>query len=393
MEATILSKDLTSIGVVDNYKSFIWNDRFDEAGNFELCVPMQDGSFPINLNKGDYLWRAESDRIMIVETVGYDSDEESGCIYNASGRSYESILTRRIVWYKRVFSADDNGNKPNLQNGIAKLLMENAIEPTEEQVIKYGVKNPITSSSPRKIPNLTFEESTDERITKLEFEAQYLGENLYDVIHTQCVENEIGFKITLNENDQFVFKLCAGEDRSYGTEDEPQFKNPYVVFSPQFDNLLSASYLDSDEKLKNVCLIVGESEYDEEGEEISRISYELGNEAGLERREIFTDATSLSLEDELGGIMTADRYRAHLKQKGMDTLIENTPIAAIAAEIEPRSSYVYGEDYHIGDIVQIIDRFGQESRAYISEYITSCDESGTNAYPTFKLIQKGVYEE
>ena len=397
MDATILSNDLQSIGVIDAYKSFIWNDRFDEAGDFELYIPIQGDSFPITIEKGNLLWRAESDRIMIVETIGYEGDLESGWYYIVKGRSYESILSRRIVWTKRVFSADNDGNKPNLQNGIAKLLMENAIEPTLEQITKYNVKTPVTEV--RKIPNLIFKESTDERITKLEFEAQYLGENLYDVIHTLCVENEIGFKITLNENDQFVFELYAGTDRSYGTDDEPQFKNPYVVFSPKFDNLISTNYIDSNEKLKNVCLIVGESEYykagqdGEEGEEITRLSYELGSEVGLERREIFTDATSLSLEDDEGGIMTAERYLAHLKQKGMDTLIDNTPIAAIEAEIEPKSSYVYGQDYFIGDIVQVIDRFGQEVRAYISEYISTCDENGSYAYPTFKLIQKGVYEE
>ena len=150
--------------------------------------------------------------------------------------------------------------------------------------------------------------------------------------------------------------------------------------------------IDSDEKLKNVCLVVGETEYDKEGEEVSRLIYELGSEVGLDRREVFYDATSLSLEDEDGGIMTAEQYRAHLKQKSIDTLIENTPIAAFEAEIEPKSSYIYREHYNIGDIVQVVDRFGQEARAYVSEFISTCDESGIYAYPTFKLIQKGVYE-
>lgn len=384
MEATILNPNFESIDVIDDYKSFIWNDRYDEAGDFEIYIPITD-SLPSNIKKGYYLWNGESDHIMVIESIGYESDEESGDCFIVTGRSAESLLERRIVWNKKVFSAkyDDDGNpiagsEPNLQNGIKTLLEENAINPV---------------ANVRKIPNLIFEASTDEKITSLTFEAQYLGEDLYKVITKLCQENEIGFKITLNESNQFVFKLYAGTDRSYGTDDEPQLINPYVVFSENNDNLLNTNYIDSDKKLKNVALIVGETELDENGEEISRLDYELGSVTGIERREVFVDATSLSLDDESGGTMTSDQYRAHLKQKGIDALIENTPVAVFEAGIEPRVMYIYGEDYFVGDIVQITDKYGREARACISEYIRTCDNSGIAAYPTFKIIQKGAYEK
>ena len=376
MEATILNTDFEAIGVIDFYKSFIWSDRFDEYGDFEIYLPIGE-SLPDNIKKGYYLWNADSDRIMIVETIKTETDEDDGEYFVVSGRSAETLLMRRIIWNKKVFSRDDKGVKPNLLNGIKTMLMENAIDPVAEV---------------RKIPNLIFEESTDEKITSLTFEGEYLGEDLYTVVHNLCVEKEIGFKITLNNEDKFVFKLYAGVDHSYGTEEEPQIKNPYVIFSPEYDNLMSAKYLDSDEKLKNVTLVVGESQYDENGNEVSRISYELGSAAGMERREVFTDATSLSLDDGDGGVMTADQYQAHLRQKGIDTLMEHTSLTALEAEINPDVLYVYREDYFIGDIVQIVDQYGQEARAYISEYVMSHDDSGSSAYPTFKIIQKGVYE-
>lgn len=392
MEATILDRSLKAIDVIDTYQSFIWTERYDEAGDFEVYTTMESGP-SASAKKGYYLWNKDSDRLMIIETLGYDSDEEAGDSFTISGRSLESLLERRVVWWKVVFSADDKGNKPNLQNGIARLLFENAIIPTSEQIKKYGVNPKHVTTLPREIPNLIFEESTDERITKLDFEAQYLGDDLYKVISNLCKENEIGFKITLNENDQFVFKLYAGTDRSYGTEDEPQIQNPYVIFSEKFDNLINTDYIDSDEKLKNVALVVGESEYNADGEEIHRISYEEGGVVGLDRRETFVDSTSMGLEDEYGGIMSAARYQAHLRQKGIDALIENTPVPAFAAEVEPNVMFTYGEDYFVGDIVQITDKYGTEARAYISEYMRSCSDSGVNAYPTFKIIQKGAYEE
>ena len=82
------------------------------------------------------------------------------------------------------------------------------------------------SDSNRKISNFIFKESTDSAITKLKLEAQYTGDNLYDVIQKICEEQGIGFKITLNDKKQFVFELYAGFDRSYD-----QTENPYVIFS------------------------------------------------------------------------------------------------------------------------------------------------------------------
>jgi hypothetical protein len=113
---------------------------------------------------------------------------------------------------------------------------------------------------------------------------------------------------------------------------------------------------------------------------------------GLDRREAYTDATSTSMEDEYGGVLSPERYEAILRQKGYDTLIDNTPNTAFEAEVDPEAMFVYGRDYFIGDIVQVVNEYGIEGRAYISEVIMSCDDSGTYMYPTFKIIEKGVYE-
>lgn len=370
IEAVLLDTDLEPIAVIDSYSSFIWTDRFDEYGDFEIYIPIKQ-SLPENIKKGYYLWNRHSEHVMIIESITIDSDSEDGANFIIMGRSLESILKRRIVWNKKIFAADDKGNLPNLQNGIKTILEENVINPVEV----------------RKIPNFIFEESTDEKITSLTLEAQYLGEEIYEVVSTLCKENEIGFKVTLNENNQFVFKLYAGVDRTYN-----QTENTYVIFSPKYDNVMSTNYIDSDAALKNVTLVVGESEYDEDGNEVSRIQHILGAATGLERREVFTDALSLSRDDGYGGKLSYEQYDAHLKQKGIDTLIDNTTITAFEGEVDPTRMFVYGEDYFIGDIVQLANEYGQEGTAYISEFIISSDQNGVSTYPTFKSIQKGVYE-
>ena len=40
----------------------------------------------------------------------------------------------------------------------------------------------------------------------------------------------------------------------------------------------------------------------------------------------------------------------------------------------------------MGDIVQIVNEFGIESKARVTEMVISQDESGTDSYPTFETV-------
>ena len=381
----LLDNNLQPIRIVDVYQSLIWTDRFDECGDFELHIPVE--CFNIHdMQKGYYLYNSESEHTMILETIGIDADTEKATCFVVSGRSLETIPSRRIVWNQTVFKAtlgSDNKTyvKPNLQKCLKQLYDENLINP---------------AIAARKIDNFIFEESTDPRITELTLEVQYYGEDLYSITTTLCKEHNIGFKITLDESNNFRFRLHAGVDRSFD-----QFINPYVVFSPSYDNLRSSSYLDSDQTLKNVTLVSGEEDStvtdpnkdDEITPRVTHVVELIGDNTGLNRREIFTDASSLSSETDDGETLTWEQYQANLRHKGIDTLMENATIKAFEGEAVPDRPFVYGEDYFIGDIVQLINEYGHEGTACISEFVWSYSESGVSAYPTFKTIQKGIYEE
>lgn len=382
MDIMVLDTNFEAIGVIDTYRSFIWTDRYDEAGDFEIYLPM-NMDFLNLLKKDYYLINSESEHMMIIETVLIESDVEDGAYLTITGRSLESILSRRIVWNKMIFDMTADGVEPNLQNGIKEIITKNAINP---------------DITVRAIPNLIFVDSVDPKVTSLTFQGEYLGEDLYSIVKKLCQENEIGFKIVLNENNQFEFSLYAGVDRSYGDEDNPQTTNSYVTFSPDFDNVINTNYVDSNKNLKNTTLVVGETEYDSDtGLEVTRqqLVLNINNQiyTGLERREIFTDATSLSTDDGYGGTLNAQQYKARMKQRGIDTLMENTATTAFEGEVDSVRMYKYGVDFFVGDIVQLANEYGHEGRAYISELVISSDDSGTTTYPTFKTIQKGVYEE
>lgn len=354
MDLRVLDTNLNAVSIIDTYESFIWTDRYYEYGDFELYTSMSEEI--LNYIKQDYyLVNRESEHVMIIEKLLIQSDVESGNHLTVTGRSLESILDRRIVWGQKTLSG-------NLQNGIKTLLDECIISP---------------SDSKRKIPNFIFKASTDPIITALTIEAQYTGDNLYDIIQKICSEQNIGFKITLNDNSQFVFQLYAGSDRSYN-----QTANPYVIFSPKYENILNSNYVESKSALKNVTLIGGE------GEGAERKYASVGEASGLNRRELFTDARDISSDVGDGVVLTDAEYTAQLKQRGKEKLTENEDVVSFEGEVDTTTMFQYGVDFFKGDVVQIANEYGHETTARIIEVVMSEDENGMSVYPTFKTAQE-----
>ena len=352
MDLTILDTDRTPLCVLDVYNSFIWTDRYFKYGDFELHASMNEVLLQY-LKQDYYITNANSEHVMIIEKLLINSDIENGNTITVSGRSLESLLERRIVWNRTTLSG-------NLQKGIKKLLNENVISP---------------SNSNRKIDNFIFEESTDSAITGLTIDGQYTGDNLYEVIASICQEKDIGFKITLNTSNQFVFKLYSGVDRSYG-----QSVNPYVVFSPNFENIIESNYIESKMALKNVTLIGGE------GEGTARKYTSVGTASGLDRRELFTDARDVRSEDDDGNAIPEADYLEQLRQRGREKLAENVDVVAFEGEADVSTMFTYGVDFFMGDVVQIANEYGHETKSRIVELISSESEEGVSTYPTFEYV-------
>lgn len=352
MELFVLNEDFESIAVLDTYESLIWTDRYNSYGDFEIFFAMNE-SFLTFLKEDNYLWLKDSEHTMIIEDIKINADTEEGNHLVVTGRSLESILERRIIWGQRIF-------KGNLQNAIRTMLNECIISP---------------SIADRKISNFRFVASADPKVTSLTIDNQYTGDDLYTVIKGLCEENNIGFKIILADDNFFEFSLYAGVDRSYD-----QTENPYVVFSPNFENIVNSNYFSSKASYRNVTLVAGE------GEGASRKTTVVGAGTGLGRREIFTDARDISSDVGDGVTMSDTEYYAQLRTKGLKTLADNTVTTAFEGEVEVTRLFKYGEDFYIGDIVQIANEYGNEGSAYISELIISRSQEGLSVYPTFKTI-------
>lgn len=345
-EIRVLNQNLEFDGIIDIYESFIWTERYNECGDFEIYTQMDPGILN-TVQIGDYLEIPDSEYAMIVESVVLDHDYEQGNHITIKGRSLESILDRRVIWDHCVFS------NVSLGSLIKTLIYNSIIAPTDSD---RAISNFIFYE-PIEIPNITLES------------VQFYGDNLYDVISGLCKANNIGYKIVI-EGSNLVFYLYSGKNRSY-----EQDVNPYVVFSPEYDNVLNTNYINSIQVLKNVCLVLGEGY----GNDRTAVKVNIEDApTGINRREMCIDESISST-----GQSSTDPYEKQLYEKGREALLSNQFIESYDAQINPRPIYIYGVDYHLGDIVQIVNDFGLGSTTRVSEYVRSYSTSGIDAYPTF----------
>lgn len=269
MEVISLNTNKQKVAIVDSYKSFIWNDRYEDLGDFELYIPADAVDLLANIHQDYYIQCSESDRTMIVEKVDYKSDIDDGNFVIISGHSLEAILKRRIVWnddgeptkinYTKILDpkseSEDSGADFPLYLGIHYLLRLYIMDPE------------CADNKPqRKIDGFLFEVPTDPRILEITMSpCVYQGDNLYDLIKYLCDMYEISFKVTLDEDGNFVFALYKGVSHLAS-----QTEHPYVCFSNDFDNLLSSDSSLDMATYKNMAYFKGQGskyvvdEFDEE---------------------------------------------------------------------------------------------------------------------------------
>ena len=348
MEFYILNSDRQWIDVIDYHKSGIWTPRYYDVGDFEIYVESTPQTINV-LREGNYVTRPDSNMACIIEKIQATTDAENGKYLIVTGRSLQSILGRRIIWQQTNLAG-------TVEDCIRQLINENIINP---------------AIPGRKIDDFVLADKVGFEDT---MEMQVTGDNLLDVIKNLCQTYEYGFDVVFNDAMQFVFRLYKGTDRSYNQSD-----NPYVVFAPDFDNIKSSTYTADKTSYKNVALVAGE------GEGVERKTVSVGTTTGLARYEMFVDARDLSTNAGTEEEISLEEYNSLLAQRGDENLAAAVMQESFEGEVEPTVNYIYGQDYFLGDIVQVENEYGIRNTPRVTEIIECEDENGYTATPTFAV--------
>lgn len=289
-------------------------------------------------------------------------------------------------------------------------------QPIEEIVYALLNANILNPSDPtRKFsnPSWRYVKSEDPKVQEIKMAASFANTNLYDAMSSLLVGAGLSCKVVYNEDTEtFDFSLFKGVDHSIA-----QSENMVVNFKTSLDNLVSTDFLTDEENYKTCGYVVGAidekktltiSVADEYGR-ISDVEYPNpnycttwcqqvslnGTGMSYARREVIIDAadidryqtvTSHSGMSSTDVAVTETDYRAMLRTRGKNKLMEMYSTYDLDAEILPDMFYKYMVDYTLGDKISIEDRFGNTINASITELIFSQDVNGYKAYPTIETI-------
>ena len=105
MDVFILDDELRPIDVIDEYISFIWTERWDEIGDFEL-VTLSTQSNRHRFFPGVQICINESRHVMLVESVEDVIDVENGSTLKIKGRDLVSIAEKRLAVVKDIVTEE-----------------------------------------------------------------------------------------------------------------------------------------------------------------------------------------------------------------------------------------------------------------------------------------------
>ena len=337
------------VGIIENPTSAIWARRYQKPNDFELHLPVSAEILAL-LADDFYITRDDAPEAMIVEHIEIKTSAEEGNYILVSGRGGESIIERRIVLEQTSVSG-------RVDAAAYRLIRENAVAPADP-----ARALPLTMYAPD--------------VSTATARAQYTGTNLLEAVGGICKAHGLGFRAVADATDEGVvlrIELLRGLDRSEGQEE-----NSPVIFSAEYENLLSSAYVMDTTNHKNVAIVAGEGE----GKARKRATY--GSASGMARREIFVDARDLSTNE---GEISEDDYTAQLVARGAEKLAEHSLSESFDGEMDTGNTFILDEDYTLGDIVTVENEYGIRKNVRISAITEVWDAQGYSAIPIFENVE------
>jgi hypothetical protein len=325
--------ELEVIGILDTAQSVIWHGIYYGVGDFEIYIRLTDALHIIA--DARYITRPDDDEVGVIESILIADDIENGKMITIKGRFAKSLLDRRIIFNLSGTSNKATILRGNVESEVRRLVTENAIASRSLGVLELGAV--------AGLDKIIVDENGAAAQKQVSFE-NLLG-------YTEAVLKEYGIASTVKlSNSKLQYTVYEGADRSADNTDG----NQPIVFSKEYDNLLSSEYTHDTTLEKNVALIGGE------GEGIDRFCVLLGTTSGLHRKEVFVDASSIGKkykdESDTEQTYTDAEYTSLLKAHAHQEMSAMTVSEDFNGTIDiTNGNWKYGTDVFLGDIVTVQD--------------------------------------
>lgn len=262
MQIYVFNKDLEPVGIVENYTSAFWINRYFTNGNCEVCVPASAENLQL-FKIGYYLIRYDSDLSCKIQKIEIDTNAQNGNVLIITGIDVKSLLDQRIVW-------ETYETNTATQVLIRSMVYLSTVNTTPERIM----------TTTQNVGIIGFETPDQSLDGTSAYQVSY--KNVGETIRKIVKEKGWGYRLrfgtitTGTPRPGFIFGLYKGADRSES-----------VVFSPIYENLKESKFIIDASNMGNVTLVGGQGQ----GEE--RVLADLGATTSIDRYEFFTDAKDI----------------------------------------------------------------------------------------------------
>lgn len=309
MEIYILDRELNIVGVISTYESILWAEKVHEPGSIKAVFIFTEKMNKL-LQRGYLLYKTDELQPAVISRKTLKLNKYGQQTITVQGYMASRYLRQRIIWQKMVM------------RGTPETLMRQMVY---EQVIAPKDKM-------RKMPQIELGEAKNIDLDVIEKQITY--DNLQEALTNMAKTTELGYRLRLDyARKKLIFEVYKGTDRTQGTE------HP-CIFTRKFKNVFTQEYNEDEGNYKNVCLVGGP------GEDTNRVLVTVGSGSGLDRYEMFYNASGYS-ED---GI-TAEVLQKQLRQKGL----EKMSAYYIAKAFEVKINKAKAMKFELGDYVTCMD--------------------------------------
>ena len=365
MDVYVLDKDYNILTCIDYANSTLWDKKYNDLGTSELYLEYTDELFAL-LKNDYYLYRYDDDMCCRITSVKVTTSVEGGDYLVVTGTDIASMLSFRSINYKQIYT----------NRNAAELIRE---------FVGYRFTEPAYFEG--YVENFVIDDSNFAELT--ESISGEIGDiDLLTAVLNICKTVKYGLRLSFDlPNKQFVFSLYKGVDRADISH------TGYVEFSDVFGNIVTTEYSDNAENYKNMAIVHGKYKYEffDEASDFYAIYPDNYSIMGLDRRELYVDATSVSQTykdgDEVEQNYTPEEFNAILESMGRDALANYRRLQTFTGVVDNNSGYAYKTDYNVGDMVVVANRYGISTEARITEVLESDDiDNGYEFEPKFDWI-------
>ena len=340
----ILDTDGNFLAEIDTYTSLYLKRSWQGVGEFQLVAPANaPGVSELKLYRYIMLDN-DGHRAGIIRSLQY-SEDERGAVISVNGVTLNGLAAQRIT----VPSNDAyNGGYDNIPSLSAEVTTPEPV--AAETILKtYAARHLAQPEDPTRLIPMTVIPD-QERGMKTVWMSRY--ERLDTVLQKAAEYCDMGWEIYLDEAGSLCFDIIPGTDRSAS-----QSQNNPVLFSLDFESIKSLDHSQDLSSYLNLGYAAGAGEGHDRT--VMKVTNEQAEPAAFTRFETFLDCGDLA-------IVESDTAMS-LTEEGKHQLKEFEKQESLTAVVAPESSFSYGVDWALGDLVTIISRQGASLDTRVTE--------------------------